>query len=449
MRPEFAAEIDRFAAAPQYQIDLTIAPDLASYSATQVVTYTNAETEPLNEVYFSLFPNLASYGGRLEVQTVSVDGQTVQPVLEESGTALKIPLAQPLQPGESISIAMRYAGEVPTSDVESGYNQFGLHNNVLALPNFYPQIPAYDDHGWHIAAGPGYGDAVFSDTALYRVNLTAPADQVVATSGVCDRMDRETESVQQCGSGPMRDFMIAMSADYQVKSDSSEGTTINSYFMQEDEKAGVQALQTARQAMEVFSRRFGPYPFTELDLLETPTTAGGIEYPGLIVIASRAYARAGAQEGTTAHEMAHQWWYSLVGNDQVSDPWLDEALAQFSMCLYYRDTHGQVGLDSCVEQALRPRYEQVQGTDQDRRADLPVADYSPSEYGTLVYGKAALFFNAIYQEVGDEKFNQLLQDYFKQYRYGVAYPQDFFAIAAKYVGQDKLDELLKEWITTP
>jgi hypothetical protein len=42
-----------------------------------------------------------------------------------------------------------------------------------------------------------------------------------------------------------------------------------------------------------------------------------------------------------------------------------------------------------------------------------------------------------------------LQEYYNTYRYGVAYPRDLLAIAAKYVGQDKLDQLLKEWITTP
>ena len=68
MKPEFAAEVDRFGDAPQYQIDLTIAPDLKSYSATQVVTYTNVETVTLSEVYFSLFANLDSYGGHLQVR---------------------------------------------------------------------------------------------------------------------------------------------------------------------------------------------------------------------------------------------------------------------------------------------------------------------------------------------------------------------------------------------
>ncbi len=63
-----------------------------------------------------------------------------------------------------------------------------------------------------------------------------------------------------------------------------------------------------------------------------------------------------------------------------------------------------------------------------------------------MYGKAALFFNALYEALGDEKFNQFMQEYFQTYRYGVAYPKDFLAIAAKYAGQAKLDELVKEWI---
>jgi aminopeptidase N len=60
-----------------------------------------------------------------------------------------------------------------------------------------------------------------------------------------------------------------------------------------------------------------------------------------------------------------------------------------------------------------------------------------------------LFFNALHKELGDEKFNQFLQEYFQAYRFGVAYPKDLLAIAAKYAGQAKLDELVKEWITGP
>ena len=75
---------------------------------------------------------------------------------------------------------------------------------------------------------------------------------------------------------------------------------------------------------------------------------------------------------------------------------------------------------------LQRRYDRVKGTDP--KISAPICRWAPiheRQYSAIVYGKAALFFNAIYDEIGDEKFNQLLQDYFKQYRYGVAYPQDF------------------------
>jgi aminopeptidase N len=102
-----------------------------------------------------------------------------------------------------------------------------------------------------------------------------------------------------------------------------------------------------------------------------------------------------------------------------------------------------------VEQALTDLYGVVRGTSQDKRADLPVGAYTESQYSPIVYGKAALFFNAVYETLGDEKFNQLMQDYYQTYRYGVAYPKDLLAIAAKYVGPAELDELVKEWITGP
>ena len=67
-------------------------------------------------------------------------------------------------------------------------------------------------------------------------------------------------------------------------------------------------------------------------------------------------------ESATAHEVAHQWWYSLVGNDQIDEPWLDEALTQFTTALYFREMYGQPGLSGYVE-SLQGRYDRVKGTD--------------------------------------------------------------------------------------
>ncbi|CAG0927780.1 hypothetical protein TFLX_00617 [Thermoflexales bacterium] len=449
MKPEFAAEVDRFGNAPQYQIDLTVAPDHASYSAKQKVRYTNEESVPLKEVYFRLFPNSEAYGGQLEIESLRANGVDVTPKYELDETAMKIELAQPLKPGEAIEFELDYTVQVPTQEVELGYNRFGWHNNVLALPGFFPLIPVYDDEGWNVEVAPPQGDTVFSDTALFQVNITAPAEDVVATSGVCDVTPSDQTTMWRCVSGPMRDFMIALSPDYQIESDTIDGVKVNSYYREELAEEGERGLQVVVDALRAYNQHIGEYPFTELDLVATPTTAGGIEYPGLVVIAEGLFNMSPTfYESATAHEVAHQWWYSLVGNDQIDEPWLDEALTQFTTTLYYRERSGPAALEGYIEN-LKDRYDRVKGTSGDKRADLPVSDYSESEYGAIVYGKAALFFNALYEALGAEKFDQLLQEYYTTYRYGVAYPQDFLAIAAKYAGQDKLEELLKEWIATP
>ena len=451
MRPEFVTDLDQFATATQYQIDLTIAPDLASYTATQRVRYTNHATTPLNAIYFRLFPNTPSYGGQLTVTTLKMNGVEALPISELGYSALRLPIEPPLPIGAVVDFEFAYVTTVPTRSVAAGYNQFGLFNGVLALPNFYPQIPVYDDEGWNVELAPGIGDAVFSASALYQVNIRAPQDQIVVTSGTCASQAAPAgQQFQRCVSGPMRDFMIALSADFQGVSQAVDGIQINSYYLAKNAAAGRRGLNVTVNAVKSYEKRIGPYPFNELDLIETPTTAGGIEYPGLIVVAQNLYEQNPTfQESATAHEAAHQWWYSLVGNDQVDAPWLDEALTQFTTALYYLDAYGQSGYAGYVEQGLRSRYDRVQGTDEDKRSDLPVAAYSGSEYSAIVYGKAALFFEAVRQQVGDAKSDLWLQTYFNAQRYGIAYEADLVQAIETQLDAQTVTKLMEKWIRTP
>ncbi|CAG0937231.1 Aminopeptidase N [Thermoflexales bacterium] len=446
MRPEFAADIDQFAEATQYLIDLTIAPDLASYTAMQQVHFVNQQATPLDKIYFRLFPNARTYGGQLPINELRVNNAPVDPRLEVDDTALRIDLNPPLKPQEAIDFTISYAAQVPTTLNDAGYNLFGVYSHTLSLANFYPLIPAHDEQGWHIEPAPQYGDAGYSETALYQVNIQTPADQVVATSGVCEAADDGTTKTWHCVSGPMRDFMLAMSADYQVESRDIGDVKVNSYFWESDEAGGRQILQTGASALTSFEKRVGAYPFTEMDLLETPTTAGGCEYPGLMVFAADFYSD---ETIFAAHEVAHQWWYSLVGNDQVNEPWLDEALATFSTYLWMLDENGEETFQNVIS-AYQSRYDQTKGTADDKRVDLPTAGYaSAQQYSRNVYLKGMLFFNALYEKMGDKKFNQFLQAYFKANRYGIAHPADLLKALETQIDRQTLTTLLKEWITTP
>ena len=112
-------------------------------------------------------------------------------------------------------------------------------------------------------------------------------------------------------------------------------------------------------------------------------------------------------ESTVAHEVGHQWFYNLVGGDQLDDPWLDESLTQFATLQYYTDEYGSGG-EQGFRNSLESRWDAVE------RADipigLPVRAYSGQEYGAIVYGRGPLFFVALRNRMGTEAFDAFLKD---------------------------------------
>jgi hypothetical protein len=448
MRPEFATDVNNFGNAPRYSITLAVNPDGLQAAGRERVRYTNTDSAALSEIYFRLFPSAPGFGGTMTVTSVIVDGQTVPLQIEQRGTALKVPVT--LAPGASADLTLDFLIGIPR-DPTVGYAMFGTTKGVTALPDFYPVIPVHDETGWHIEIAPDYGDETFTPTSLYDVSVTAPVTQVV-TSGTCQP---PKAGVWHCVSGPMRDFMLAMSANYKMVTQNVDDVTIRSYYIPGDEAGGKRAAQVAADALRAYSRHFGPYPFAELDVVETGTHAGGIEYPGLVVIADSLYAQTG--EGSyfdfvVAHEVAHQWWYSLVGNDQVNHPWLDESLVEYSTILYYEDVYGKAVADQVLKQVFEDPYQKLLQEKRDQRVDQPVSAFTRSDYSVVVYRKGPLFFKALREAIGDDKFNSFLQTYFRQNRYGIATSEKMMAAAESVASRSIVRSLFDQWIesaTTP
>jgi len=451
LRPEFLADLGLFPDATHYEIELAVdlAPDLnrVTVAGHERVGYTNNEDAPLDALYLRLFPNTPGYGGEMTTANILLDGEPVVPTIELDGSALHLPLNPPLEPGAALDLRLDFTLAVPT-ETEQGYRQLGYYDGVLTLPNAYPLVPVYDDEGWNVELAPTYGDAIYSETAFYTVRITAPADLTLFASGACTppAVNAGGRATWTCLTGPMRDFNAVLGPDYQVQSHVVEEIAANSIFYTQHSQGGEWALDCATEAVRLFSTRFGPYPFTELDVVETPTRAGGIEYPGLVVINSTYYETLSERiEWVVVHEVAHQWWYSLVGNDQVDDPWLDEALTQYSTLLYFEARYGAAVAADLLEQVFQQPYEQLLESGRDAPSGLPVAAYSGEDYGPVVYQKGPLYFHALRQAVGDEDFGEILQMYFARNRYGVATPEDWLA-AVEAVTGDEHRALYEQWI---
>jgi aminopeptidase N len=201
------------------------------------------------------------------------------------------------------------------------------------------------------------------------------------------------------------------------------GVTIVSHTYKEHAAAGQAALQTAADALKVYGELFSIYPRPYFAIVEAEF-ADGLEYDGLIFVSRNYHAE---YSGTpqdflillVAHEVAHQWWYGLVGNDQAGEPWLDEAFATYSEALFYERYYPD--LVSWWWQ-FRVNYFRAEGWVNWRIYDTGRF----TVYFHAVYLRGALFLRDLRALVGDDVFFDLLKNYNRGLAYRQATASDFF-----------------------
>ena len=451
--PEFWGDMAAWADAPRYTLDLVLSVNDAEavIGGQESVRYTNRTTAAtLETLVFRLYPNLDSFGGEMTIGRVAVDGQPVMPQLDATRSVLTLPLPRPLAYGESAEVTLSFRVRV-VAGRERAYAQFSYLDDVLSLPNSYPLLSVYEaGAGWWEEIASPQGDAVFSETSFYDVRLTAPQAWRIAASGtvLTEQDNADGTHTWHIVAPLMREFAWFASPHYAVSRTEQDGVTITSYYNPAFPHARANAemaLQVTAEAVHTYNRAYGRYPFAELDVVQTPNRAAGIEYPGVFVIASPVW-NAGDDvfAFVLAHETAHQWWYSLVGDDPVRTPWMDEALAQFSVALYIRAEEGEAEYRAALE-SFRREYARYVETRPDRVIGLPVSDYPEGAYFFIVYQKGPLFYAALADEYGLDALLAALRDYFAAYRYHIAYPDDMRAQFERTLGYG-VDTFFAEWV---
>lgn len=414
--PEYQGIVHELKDASLYTIEFVIADDLYHVTGSEEVTYTNNEDLNLEEIHLRLFPNIL--GGEMTVENVKVNGDNASPKYKLNNSLLIIPLKEVLQPKKSLTLSMDFSVTVPQS-VELNYGVQAYYENVLALAHAYPMITVYDDEGWNSEIPPQSGDVTYADMSFFVVTVDAPKDVTVVVSGrEVNRQDNGSRQQIKVEAGPVRDFYLAASPDYEVFTKEVDGVTLRFYTRSDLQQGAEYALNVAARALEVFGRRYAPYPYTELDFVSTPTYALGIEYPGMIAITEWIIdPNNGYLEATVAHETGHQWFYNLVGNDQLDEPWLDESLTQFITLQYFTDEYGQAG-NMEFRADLEGRWAYLENSP--IPVGMPVRDYSDAEYSGIVYGRGALFFEALRDEMGTEVFDKFIKTYATDNAWGIS-----------------------------
>jgi aminopeptidase N len=147
--------------------------------------------------------------------------------------------------------------------------------------------------------------------------------------------------------------------------------------------------------------------------------------------------------------VAHQWWYGVVGNDQYVHAFLDEAMANASSVLYFRERYGEAAYAQQVDINLKLPYFAMLFTQGDQIVDYPTDAFPDmNTYAATVYGKGALGFDALRQTIGDAAFFAGLQRYYVAQRFTIATPDDMLAAFEAASGKD-LTAFWHHWFEAP
>lgn len=436
--------------ASYYRIDLNITGDMILPAEGHLeVRYFNQENRSLNEIIFRLFANYN--GGAITVSNVFVNQVPVQPTLEAAETTMVVPLSEPLPVNQSVIISMDFSLTIPTTP-GGNYGLFSYSDNVLVMDLFYPMIPAYDSTGWYREYPAPSGDLSYNDMSFYLVNVSAPESMALVASG--SMIARSTSDGRQqvtFAAGPVRDFYLAGSNQFSVISTQVGETTINSYALPGYEVNQQLVLDYLARGMNFFSSIYGSYPYSEFDAISSPMNALGIEYPGVVGILKDLYIPGGNSynfanedllETVVIHELAHQWFYNLVGNDQQDLPWLDESITQYSVFLYMQAVHGE----SSANERLNEWYSRWEQLDY---AEVPIGlrvrDYAKEAYSPVIYGRGPLFFYQLADRIGQDTVVNALASYFRQYQWSIGTTQAVRSILEETCTCD-LSDMFNQWV---
>ena len=384
------------------------------------------------------YPNGESYGN-ITITNAKIDGCECAFSVNDKQTILSVNLLQELFPDESVKIQLEYVVQLANINHRLGYG-----DDTTNLANFFPILCVYEN-GFVENDFSQYGDPFYSDVANFEVEISFPEGYVVASSGdIVSQNDTKLVAKAE----KVRDFALVISTKFSVLTDEANGICVK-YFYYDDAKAN-EHLQTAKFAMQYFCDTFGKYPYSQISVVKNDFCFGGMEYPNLVMISDQV--TDDSYDYVIVHELAHQWWYGLVGNNEFEEAWIDESLTEYSTALFFEE-HNEYGFEyeTIVQNAhdtytnFVKIYTDILGQVNEKMdRKLNEFDTEP-EYVNCVYTKGVLMYDSVRELIGKKKFEKCLKNYFEKFRFQNVKRQDLINSFSRSAGRN-LQGVFNAWL---
>ena len=361
-----------------YDVSATLKWAKRKLIVVSTATVTNNTDAAVDALTFNFAP---AQIGKMVLTQVRVGEEPASSSVDDQNLIVSLPT--PLEPGQQVPVTIGYKGTLAKHSLGKQW-LFARLNGIATAYRWIPWLSRPYDF-----ITPTFGEPFVTQVAT-KVNVSLTSDRsdvIFATSGRRTGGGGKTHTFV---ANNVRDFNFTASPRYLTATEKHNGVDIT-YFYTDLSQAKL--AKFTRAAMARFANRIGTYPYTHLAVAESHS-GYAMESPGLIWI-PRSTAASNLRYLVT-HEIAHQWFYGVVGNDQAREPYADEALAEFLT----RDLIGHRG-SKCPESAL----------------DMMVYDYTKSCYYEVVYVQGDGYLEAYRQRVGTNAFWDGLRAYYERYAF--------------------------------
>lgn len=389
-------------------LEFSLAENLRIVTGTETLSFT--PDLPTDELVFRLVPNSpvsAPFGNRLTVTDVS--GKQVNAFGYESADAypttpgglLVVELEDEVTAGDSVEVSLDFELELG----DGTFDRFGTADGLSWWASGFPLLSWEPGVGW--SRDPlvtVLGETSTSQAADTTISVEAPEDLEVLMTGAQVRPESAGNGrrVWTSRESAARDVSVA-AGRFDTAQASAGDTEITVGVLPDAAADAAQLAQDAASIIEEFEEFFGAFPYDTLSIPVLPNFGGGIEYPSSILLAT-------PRRVVLVHEIAHMWFYGMIGNSQFRDPWLDESFASYAEVLV-----GESGPDAAELE--------TPGDIGDSMGGFPDTD----EYFAVVYGKGRAALTAAREAAGADAFDAALRCYINAQAWQIAVPDDVAA----------------------
>lgn len=448
-----------------YNQTLIFNDDSKMLEGKEMVDFYNYSDQILTEVYLHLYPNAFKEGNKAKVVSLANEhkaypnGKSYGEICIESVNSkdcdlsfeiggedeniLIIDLNCELYPQDTFEFEIGFSTKLANINHRLGYG-----NNTINLCNYYPILCVYENNEYMTDLYHSNGDPFYSKIANYSVEITYPKKYTLASSGVQNIKDSGDYKVAKITANKVRDFAMVLCDKFTTLCDTYASTKLFYYYY--NDSSPTETMQVIKKVLDM-NKKYGVYPYSTLSVCEANFVHGGMEYPNIVLI-SDDLGDSDTYKNVVVHELCHQWWYGLVGNNQYLYGFLDEGLTDFNTALFYDEypeyNHSSKEIFSNAEKSYAnfvKVFSEVVPNFSTKMVRKLNEFATENEYVYVAYIKGMLMFSNLNDLLGAKKMTKCIKYYFECNKYQEATPQDLINAFCRAGGKD-LTSFFSSWL---